>query len=77
MAGVESGSEARQPNRDKGLPDGSLTTTRDRRPLPMIVEREELEAMVVPPDGTSQTGPSVATALGRTVVPGGQPGGVA
>jgi hypothetical protein len=68
-----SGSLGRQPKRLRPL-EGSLTTTRDLRPSLMVVERAELELMTVPSGATSQTGPALLTLLGRTVVPGGQPG---
>jgi hypothetical protein len=70
-AGGESGSALRQAESRDRLPDGSLTTTRDRRPSEMMVERGLLELTSL---GTSQTGPA-DTVLGRTVVPGGQAGG--
>jgi hypothetical protein len=75
MAGGGSGSAIRQLNGDLLLSDGSLTTTRDFRPLLTTVERVEFELTVVPASlGTSHSGPAV-TALGMAV-PGGQPGGL-
>jgi len=73
IAGVESGSDGFQPNRDWLLLDGVLTTTREFCPSLTVVERSELELAVVPSPGTSQSGPAVVTALGMMVVPGGQP----
>jgi hypothetical protein len=71
IAGVDSGSVGRQPNRDDWPLDGVLTTTRDLRPSLIMVERDA-SLVVIPLAGTSQTGPDV-TALGMMVVPGGQP----
>ena len=65
IAGVDSESDGRQPNRDATPLEGVLTTTRDLRPSLITVERD-------PSAGTSQTG-LVPTTLGTTVAPGGQP----
>jgi hypothetical protein len=53
IAGVESGSDGFQPNRDWLLLDGVLTTTREFRPSLTVVERSALELAVVPSPGTS------------------------
>src|SRR5208337_178579 len=71
IAGVESGSDGFQPNRDWLLFDGVLTTTREFCPSLTVVERNELELAVVPSPGTSQSGPAVVTALGMIVEPEG------
>ena len=76
IAGVESGSDGFQPNRDGPLFDGVLTTMGEFCPSLTVVERNELELAVVPSPGTSQSGPAVVTALGMMVEPGGQPGAI-
>ena len=70
MPGEASGSEGRQESGER-LFDDSLTTTRDFLPSLTVVDREVVELTVLGA-GTSQSGPTL-TALGSTVVPGGQP----
>jgi hypothetical protein len=76
IAGGESGSDGFQPNLDRVLFDGVLTTTREFLPSLTVVERCELEPAVVASPGTSQSGPAVVTVLGMTDGPGGQPAAV-
>jgi hypothetical protein len=76
IAGGESGSDGFQPNRDRLLFDGVLTTTREFLPSLTVVERCALEPAVVASPGTSQSGPAVVTVLGMTDEPGGHPAAV-
>ena len=72
MAGEASGSEGRQ---EAG--PAARRLAHDHARLPAVADRgrAELELIVTPllSAGTSQSGPAVVTALGRMVVPGGQP----
>ncbi len=75
-AGVDSGSDGFQPNRDELPFDGVLTTTREFLPSLTVVERVEPALAVAVSLGTSQIGPVVVTELGMVTVPGGQPAAV-